>query len=226
MTIKRETVGSGMTKTVRLTYDDPTDEANPEIAKALEFGTLDGMLASIERECFAIMQGADLPTFHGSYNYNRAGDWHVEGSHRWPEEGWSIANEIWPIAKARGIPEDSVVGFASRILGDVVWLRRARQDGRHDRVAQYAYYLGAKRARLLIKSEHETMWARGVDEKMSRARGGAATRKGSEAERLACYRRYRDQGLSKTYATDQAAKELGISPASVRAARKGAGASD
>lgn len=225
MTIRRGSVGSGITQKPTVGWNGAGDNTDPEIAALIETGTFDGLIASIERECFAIMQAAGLPTYHDCYAYLGDGTWHApDAEHSFPE--WGIANEIWPIAKARGISEDSLVGFASRMLGDVVWLRRARDKGEHDRVAQMAFYLGVKRAELRIKTEHEAMWQRGVDDKQVRVRGGEETRKGSDAERLTCYRRYRDQGLNKSDATDQAAQELGVSPATIRNARKGVAASD
>ena len=93
----------------------------------------------------------------------------------------SIANEIWPIARARDINGDSLVGFASRMLGDVVWLRRAREKGDHDRAGLLAYYLGVKRAELRIKKEHERIWKTG--KKIHE--GGDASRRGEQAVRVA-----------------------------------------
>lgn len=180
MTIKRGTTGTGITQKPTYKWDDDAEEAEPEIAAILETGTLDGLLASVERECFAIMGEAGLPTYHGCYSYNRDGEW--QGSS--PDlffRGWGIANEIWPIVKARGISEDSLIGFASRMLGDVVWLRRAREKGDHDRAAHMAFYLGVKRAELRIKSEHERVWQTG--KKIHG--GGDAARRGEQAGRVA-----------------------------------------
>ncbi len=225
MTIRRGTTGTGLTAQPTIGWNDKADEANPEIAALIETGTFDGLIALIERECFGIMETAGLPTYHGCYFYNRTGKWH-DGGADLSLRDWGIANEIWPIAKARGIVPDGVVGFASRMLSDVVWLRRSRDKGDHDRVALMAFYLGVKRAELRIKTEHEAMWQRGVDDKQARVSGGEARRKGSDASRLACYRRYRAQGLNKSDATDQAAQEMDVSPATIRNARKGVAASD
>lgn len=175
MTIKRGKTGTGLTEKSTLSWDDKADEADPEIAAILETGTLEGLLASVERECFAITAEAGLPNTHGSFSYNRAGEWQATQSGEFLV-GWGIANEIWPIAKALGISEDSLVGFASRMLGDVVWLRRAREAGDHDRAAQMAFYLGVKRAELRLKRQREREWAVGVGS-LTGAKEGAARRK-------------------------------------------------
>lgn len=227
--IKRGTTGSGITEKPVLSFDDEGDQADPEIAEGIGRSSLEGWIAAVERECFAIMASEALPTYHGSYLFDAEGEWRNPG----PPFRGRIANEIWPIAKARGHAPDSEVGFAARMLSDIVWLKRAQSKGDHDRASLFAGYLKAKEVERRIKREREPMWQRGVDDKRSRVDGGAATRKRdsrgqpiSDECRLASYRRFRAMGLNKTDATDQAAKELGLSPASIRAARKEAGTSD
>jgi hypothetical protein len=229
MTIKRKMTGSGITEKPVLSFDDESDKADPEIAAGMERATLHGWLNSVERECFAIMAAEGLPTYHGCYCYDATGAWRELA----PPIRGGIANEIWPIARARGHAPDSEVGFAARMLGDVVWLKRARERGDHERAALFAGYLKAKEVERRMKREREPMWQKGVDHVDARSRGGAETRKRdaqdrpiSDAARVECYRRFRSMGLNKSDATDQAAQELGLSPASIRNARKAAGASD
>ena len=100
-------------------------------------------------------------------------------------------------------------------------------------IAHEAALFGETWAELQLKLAREELYLIGKKAVEDRAAGGAATRKQdssgrpiSDAARVAVYRRYRDMGLNRTDATDQAAKELGLSVASIRKARKGADASD
>ncbi len=227
MTIKRGTTGTGLTAKPTLSWTEDGDETEAEIAELIETGTLEGLLASIERECFAVMETAGLPTYHGCYMYDRKGQWRDPSP---PFGGMSVANEIWPIVKARGLSPDSLVGFASRMLGDAVWLRRAREKGDHDRAGLLAYYLGVKRAELRIKAAHEPTWDRGRLTIAERAAGGAATRKGSDHGRAERVRHYLNEGDKLTEAYRNAARDLGCGVSTVRGAwarmTKGADASD
>jgi len=159
VTIKRGTTGSGMTEKPTVSFDEDVDKTDPEIAAAMERSTLEGWIAAVERECFAVMAAEGLPTYHGSYLYDASGKWRASG----PPLHGSIANEIWPIAKARGHSPDSEIGYAARMLGDVVWLRRAREKGNHERAALFASYLRAKEVERGIKREHEATWRSGKD---------------------------------------------------------------
>lgn len=156
--IRRGTTGSGITEKSVISFNDEADKSDPEIAALIGEGTLDGLLASVERECFAIMESEGLPTYHGCYLFDGKGAWRPPSP---PFGGAGIANEIWPIARARGHAPDSRVGYASRMLGDVVWLRRAREAGDHDRAALFHGYLMAKRAEQRIKVHQEPTWETG-----------------------------------------------------------------
>jgi len=158
--IRRSTTGTGITVKTVISFDEEADQTNPEVAQLIGEATLDGSLASVERECFAIMKAEGLPTYHGCYLHDAEGAWRVPSP---PFGGARIVNEIWPIARARGHAPDSRVGFASRMLGDVVWLRRAREAGDHDRAALFHGYLMAKRAEQRIKVHHEPTWETGRD---------------------------------------------------------------
>lgn len=227
MTVKRGTTGTGITAKPTISWDEVGDEDQAEVRGWLETGSLEGVIASVERECFAIMEKAGLPTQHGSYLFDRQGIWRRPSP---PFGGMSIANEIWPIARARGYRVDSLIGFASRMLGDVVWLRRLREKGFHDRAALMAYYLGIKQAELRIKTQHEPTWDRGRLTIEERAAGGAATRKGSDESRVERVRYYLAQGDKLTEAYRNAAKDLACGVSTVRTAwariTKGADASD
>jgi hypothetical protein len=105
MTIRRGTTGTGLTRKPTYSFDDEADKADPEIAAIMEDATLDGLFASVERECFAIMAEAGLPTSYGSWMYNIKGEWKLPA----PPFAGRISNNIWPIAKARGHREDDAV---------------------------------------------------------------------------------------------------------------------
>lgn len=92
--------------------------------------------------------------------------------------------------------------------------------------AHEAALFGETFCELQMKLAREELFLLGKRTLDERVAGGAATRKGSDAARLACYRRFRSEGLNKSDATDQAARQLGVSPATIRNARKRAGASD
>jgi hypothetical protein len=155
--IKRGTIGTGITEKPTISFDSKADLADPEVAAAVETGTLDGLLSAVERECFAVMRQEGLPTYHGCYLHDGKGNWRPPGL---PFEGF-IANEIWPIAEGRGHSPDSPVGFAAQMLSDAVWIRRARERGDHDRAALLTGYLVAKMAERRIKGEHEATWESG-----------------------------------------------------------------
>lgn len=225
MAVTRGKSGSGMTESATLKWTEKTDEADPEIAQVIERGSLEGLFSQIERECFALMDAAGLPTFHGSYAYKPDGTWiDVCDCDGWPSG--RIANVIWPIAEAKGYKQDDPVGFAARMLGDIVLSRRALEEGKAKSAALSAFYLGAKWSSRRMKIEHEPTWEFGNKTRRERQDGGAATRKGSDAERVKVYREFREMGLNKTDSTDLAAKKLRVSPATIRNARKEAGASD
>jgi hypothetical protein len=160
MTVRNYTIGDGMTEKPSMSFDGVDDLELPEVKAAIETGTLDGLLRSLELECFAIMESVGLPTFHGSYAYRSTGEWHrIDRDHTFPS--WGLANEIWPIARARGFTAHSVVGFASARLGNVRALRLARQRGDHDYAIQMGFYLGVQQAELRLKLAHEKVWNTG-----------------------------------------------------------------
>ncbi len=202
--------GSGMTEKSTLSFDDEADASDPEVAALIETGTFDGLIASVERECFAIMKAAGLPAYHGCFAYDQKGEWQKPRD-PFLGSGLRIANEIWPIVQARGISEDSLIGFASRMLGDVVWLRRAREKGNHDRVAQRAFYLGVKRAELRIKTEHERVWNTGKKIHDS----APASRKRPQAERVAAVEALCARGTKITKAFAAVAADEGVTPKTI-----------
>ncbi len=116
--------------------------------------------------------------------------------------------------------------YSREILARAKWIENAKASGQWELVARFSYEVGQLAVTIRLKNAWDDDVEIGVAADIARKRGGAATRKGSDAERLACYRRYRAQGLNKSDATDQAAQELGVSPATIRNARKGAAATD
>lgn len=228
MTIRRGTVGSGLTQKPTVSWTETADEAEPEIAELLEAGTLDGMIAATERTCFRILEEAGLPGKHGCYQFKKdTGEWREP---RPPFGGWSIANTVEPVVRAAGFASDSRVGFAGAILDRIHWLRDNQRRGDHDRAALFAFYIGVLKAESRIKAEHEPTWQRGVDDKRVRVRGGEATRKTPDAVRVARWRHYYTATGKKTEADRLAAEELGDGESTVREARrkweKAAAASD
>lgn len=178
--VRKITVGDGITEKRLLT------EADGAVwDAAVEASTLDGLIKQTERECFDVMAKAGLPTFHGSYAYRPTGEWHkIDAAHTFP--AWGFANEIWPIAKAVGHEYDSVIGFAARMLSDVVALRRSRQQGDHERTAMFASYLMVKRAEQRIKLEREKAWKTGKKQTDTlteqRERGNSQRQRARETE--------------------------------------------
>jgi hypothetical protein len=150
--IRRGTTGTGLTRKAVVSWDEKADESDPEIASLLRCGTLSGLISELEQECFAITSGAGLPNAHGSYVFDQAGEWRDD--RRSSRARLTVANEIWPLARARGHAPDSNVGFAARMLDDIVWLQRNRRVGDHDRAALFAFYLGVKRAERSVKQSH------------------------------------------------------------------------
>lgn len=206
MAISRGKSGTGITESETLTWTDREDEKDPAVAAILERGTLEGLLTSLERECFAIMASAGLPTTHGSFGYEDDGEWHELSRERdWPKR---IANEIWPIASARGYGIDDPIGFAARMLGDIVWARRAFQEGKHDRAALHIFYLGAKWSSRRIKAG----WEAAAEAGKKALEGAASTRKGDQAERVAAVDRLLAEGITtkKTAAFAIVAEREGV----------------
>jgi hypothetical protein len=120
----------------------------------MERGTVEGLCAQIERECFAIMRAHDLPDRHWSYYHDKAGNWTFEMPPGGPF-GWRCCNDLSSIVRQRGYEPDSTVGFAAGMLCDVVWLRRALQVGEADWSAMHAFYLGIKWAKRRLKRDWE-----------------------------------------------------------------------
>jgi hypothetical protein len=99
--IRRGWTGSGLTRKLTIGWDSAEDENDPQVRSLLECATLEGLIEQIERECFAIMAEADLPTWYGSYTFDQTGTLRKlqEGD---TFGGLTVANELWPLAKARG----------------------------------------------------------------------------------------------------------------------------
>lgn len=172
MTLKRGTIGSGLTEKATLSWSGKGARDNPEIAAILKTGTLDGLIESIERACFDILVEAGLPGEHGSYAYKHSGEWKP-----WQDESifgeWGIAATVEPIAKARGFAPDSPVGFAAAMMDRIYWIRDNQRRGDHDRAALFAFYLGVLRAESRIKLEHESVWKSGKGSRDGSQEGAA-----------------------------------------------------
>jgi hypothetical protein len=106
--------GTGITREQVFEPDDPA------AADIMERGTVEGLCAQIERECFAIMRAHDLPDRHWSYYHDKAGNWTFEMPPGGPF-GWRCCNDLSSIVRQRGYEPDSTVGFAAGMLCDVVW---------------------------------------------------------------------------------------------------------
>ncbi|OHT18885.1 hypothetical protein [Edaphosphingomonas haloaromaticamans] len=162
MVIRRSIRGEGITAHETFTWNKE-DEKDPQIAEIMEGNTFEGMLSLIETECFAIMAEVDLPNCYGSWSYNAKGEWKSPPNlEDYFGGGWSIANTHWPIAEARGFGLDSVVGFAARMLQQIVLIKRATNPEQAGWVALQSYFLGIMRAEMRIKLEHEPKWRTGV----------------------------------------------------------------
>ena len=208
MAIKRSVRGDGITAHETFSWERE-DENDPQIAKIIEGQTFEGMLALIERECFAIMAQAGLPGCYGSWFYNADGEWKTPTGWRDMENGWSMANTHWPLAIAKGYKEDSVVGFAARILQQIVHIKRAWQtDAKKEWAALQSYHLGILRTEMRIKQEHEPKWRTG-DKVISAAE---KTRKGQQADRVTEVERLLADGLTtkKTAAFAIVAEREGV----------------
>lgn len=129
-------------------------------------------------------------------------------------------------AKYRFKPREETGWYLERLvmLGRLV--QGHIDNGEPSWAAHEAALFGDTFSERQMKLAREELFLLGKKTLGERVAGGAATRRGSDAERLACYRRSRSEGLNKSDATDQAAQQLGVSPATIRNARKGAGASD
>jgi hypothetical protein len=172
MTVRNYTVGDGMTEKPGMSFDGVDDLELPEVKAAIETGTLDGLLRSLERECFEIMAEAGLPQAYGSFQYDVTGNWTEIDIKTLGRGGWRIANEHSPIAKARGFADHSLVGFASARLGNLRALRLARQRGDHDYAIQMGFYLGVQQAELRLKRDHEKAWRSGTASTAGASLGG------------------------------------------------------
>lgn len=151
-----------------------------------------------------------------------------------------------PIQEARGLAERTLaaieagdtdkddfkpyagMGWYSReIIKRCNWLVKAKERGDDPgRFTELGYEIGV----LITEARMKAAWDEDVQTALTteeqRKRGGGSNRKHPAATYLDCYRQFRADGLNKTDATDQAAKKLGVSPATIRNARKEAGASD
>jgi hypothetical protein len=209
MTIKRGTVGSGLTEKPTVSWSDTADEADPEIAELIEAGTLDGMIAATERTCFHVLVEAGLPGKHGCYLFRKdTGEWREPSP---PFGGWSIANTVEPVARAAGFAKDSPVGFAAAILDRIHWLRDNQRRGDHDRAALFAFYIGVLKAESWIKDEHEPTWESGKGTREGARKGAEARRAQVQARNrliVESYRARRDKGQDRPTAMRHTAAEF------------------
>lgn len=117
--------------------------------------------------------------------------------------------------------------YSQEIIMRCDWLVKAKERGDDsNRLIELGYEIGV----LMTEARMKAAWDQDVQAALTteeqRKRGGGLNRKHSAAAYLDCYRQFRTDGLNKTDATDQAAKKLGVSPTTIRNARKEAGASD
>lgn len=117
--------------------------------------------------------------------------------------------------------------YSQEIIKRCDWLTKAKERGTEpDRIIELGYEIGV----LITEARMKAAWDREVEAALTteeqRKRGGGSNRKHSVDAYLQCYRAFRDLGLNKTDATDQAAKKLGVASATIRNARKEAGTSD
>ncbi len=212
MTIKRGTVGDGLTEKPTYRWDDTADEADPEVAELLESATLDGMIASTERACFRILEEAGLPGKHGCYAYTKT-EWKLPTGGDFLR-GWGIANTVEPIAKAWGFAPHSRVGFAAAILDRIYWLRDNQRRGDHDRAALFAFYIGVLKAESRIKEEHEPTWESGKGTREGARKGAEARREQVKARNrviVDSYQARRGKGQDRPNALRHTAAEFELS---------------
>ena len=105
-------------------------------------------------------------------------------------------------------------------------IEEAVAEGRPWQAVACAMQIGELVTELRMKQLWEPHALRGQDALEATRRGGASTRKTTDEQKVACYRKFRANGHNKTDATYLAAQELCISESNIRAARKSAGTSD
>lgn len=208
MPISRKSVGTGITRSESISWTDEADRHDPEIATLRERSSLDGLFDQIERECFAIMATVGLPTSFGSWAYHADGEWHeIDEDHSWPE--WSISNTHQHLADARGYEVDSPVGFAARMLSDIVMARRAFENDKPKMAALFVFYLGAKWSSRRIKEGWEAAAEAGkkvLDAAASTRKGSmSATERMEEVDRLVA-----NNGIKKGAAFASVAEREGV----------------
>jgi hypothetical protein len=206
MAHRRDTHGTGVTKRTVDVFTHPLSPDDAlEYERAMEMQTFDGCLQRIERTCLEVLDSAQI---------------------RRPSINYSPRFEI----EDRGLAEDSPEGFAVRILETLRHIRFCDAHGRVDDVKLGMFFVGQQWTMWRVKSGHEPTWERGLADKLSRARGGEATRKRSDAVRVNCWQRHFAVTGKKTESDRLAAEELGDAETTIRKARtaweKAANASD
>lgn len=116
--------------------------------------------------------------------------------------------------------------YSSEIVTRCDWLEKAKKRGEaSERLVELGYEIGV----LITEARLKAAWDADVEAALAteeqRRRGGGHNRKRPEAVYVACYEKFREAGLNITDATDEAARELGVSSGTIRRARAGKGAS-
>lgn len=119
------------------------------------------------------------------------------------------------------------MGWYSReILKRCDWLEKAKHRGDDcDRIAELGFEIGMLITEARLKSAWDQDVELAIATEEGRKRGGGHNRKHSVELYVSRYLEFREFGLNKTDATIEAAKVLEVSPATIRNARKEAGAS-
>jgi hypothetical protein len=206
--VKTTVEGSGMTASTVYHIDRNVnpDDLPEHVKKIRNTNGLEPMLSYLENETAEILRGDGLPDYHGSFAYIiETGEWWDMGEF----SSWrgACANEIWPLAKARGHEKDSVVGFAARIFSQIGRVRRFFEDGDPESAAQFMFYVGVMETERRLKAEHEPTWESG--DKMRRS-GRARRRGGSAADRTAAVEKLVAEGHPKTAAISLVAEREGV----------------
>jgi hypothetical protein len=152
MPVRREVVGSGLTRTESFVIEGELTRAEEAEAVALEaIHTVEGRLNAVERACADVLRTVGLPSSAGNYNCNLSGEWEVAHELR---SGWTHTRSVWMIAKLRGFAADSRVGFAARMLEDICLVRERRAAGSEEGALMMMFYLGVKWSASGIKKRH------------------------------------------------------------------------
>lgn len=128
-------------------------------------------------------------------------------------------NERWMVPESQEAERDGMWWYYEAVNWRLEMAKRQIAAGEAERAAWHSLHAGRLFAEMEIKALHDEFFKKTLRTHEAQVDAGRASRAGgSDAERQACWQRYRDQGHKRKQAGEMAGSELGISETAIRRA--------